>query len=405
MNLLRLSSLFLAPALAASFALACGEITDPTQNGERTATVSGALSGTAVPAGARVAVVWRNGTSGGVAVGAEADIIGGKFTMNLTVPPDGYFFPMEGNDYDSLNGPNTVEARPSPPPEDESGPTSGSSGTDPGGTGSTSSSGGTSGSTKVVQKMGTRTNVSGGITESLSVAVAGFIVYVDANGNGKLDLEGEYASSPDTILGGNKELLLTYLKGGGQLDYEKLRDKSGILPNAGFNLAWDEGRWLPLNLVELKITENAKLSSAVCSGESGGYGGGEEESTPGYNPETQSSGGTGGSTGSRYPSGGTYPAPDDPALTCVDNGHKFTYGTCPPAPVGLCASEYPPPCARSIHGFTTETGEPPEGWPCPITGPSSGDWGTGCSGSTSSSSGSTPIPTSDAGPAPDAGGS
>ena len=51
MNLLRLSSLLLAPALAASFALACGEITDPTQNGERTATISGALTGTNVPAG------------------------------------------------------------------------------------------------------------------------------------------------------------------------------------------------------------------------------------------------------------------------------------------------------------------------------------------------------------------
>jgi hypothetical protein len=329
-------------------------------------------------------VVWRNGPSGGVVVGAETDIVSGKFTMNLTVPPDGYFFPWGGESYDSLsNGPNTAP----PTPVEETAPSTGNV-----------APGSGSGGAKVAQNVGTRTNVSGGITEALSVAVAGFIVYVDANGNGKLDLEGEYASSPDTIVGGSKELLLTYLKGGGQLDYEKLRDKSGILPNAGFNLAWDEGRWLPLNLVELKITNNAKLSSAVCEGDTDGYG----ETEPVARPSTQSSGGT----GSGYPSGGTYPAPDDPALTCVDNGHKFTYGTCPTAPVGLCASEYEPPCAKSIHGFTTETGDPPAGWPCPITGPSSGDWGTGSSGSSSSSGGSTPTPVSvDGGVAPDAGGS
>lgn len=421
MNLLRLSSLFLAPVLAAGFALACGEISDPTKGGERTATVSGALSGTSVPPGARVAVVWRKGVGGGVVVGSEADIVGGKFSMNLTTPPDAYFGPMDGDDYDSLNdAPNAVAPEPAPTEGNAGGPSGGSSGVDPGGSTSSSSGGGgstSSGGAKSAQKIGTRDNVSGGITEPLSIAIAGFIVYVDANGNGKLDLEGEYASSPDTIIGGNKELLLTYLKGGGQLDYEKLRDKSGILPAAGFNLAWDEGRWLPLTLVELKITENAKLARAVCdtdgtNGISGGSGG-TEESTPGFDP--------GGSTSSSSGSSGgaSYPAPDDPALTCMDNGHYFLYGTCPPAPVGVCADPYPPPCAKSGHSYANVdcSDTPPPGWPCQITGPSntsssggstssSGGCGgssgsSGSSGSTSSSSGGA----SDAGPAPDAGGS
>ena len=48
-------------------------------------------------------------------------------------------------------------------------------------------------------------------------------------------------------------------------DYEKLRDHSGILPKAGYNLAWEEGRWIPLNEVELKLSSNVKLPSAICS--------------------------------------------------------------------------------------------------------------------------------------------
>lgn len=398
MNLLRLSSLLLAPALAASFALACGEISDPTKNGERTATVSGALTGTAVPAGARVAIVWRNGAAGGVVGGAEAEIVSGKFTMALTPPPDAYFFPMTGNDYDSLNdAPNVATPEPMPAP---SGGSDGD-GTDPGGGSSgTPPSGGSSGGAKIAAalgKIGTRTtNVSGGITEPLAVATAGFVVYVDGNGNGKLDLEGEYASSPDQILGGNKELILAYLKGGGQLDYEKLRDKSGILPNAGYNLAWDEGRWLPLSLVELQLNDKAKLPSAVCqssgsfSGESSGGSGG---SMP--KPETEEAAPTtprGGNT--EAPDGG-YPAAGDPKVYCYDDGRSFYYtGDCPPpppAPVGLCANYYGEStiaCASASYSFAGD--DPPAGWPCPVTG----------SGGSSGSSGE-PI---DGGAAPDAGG-
>lgn len=180
MNLLRLSSLFLAPAVLASVALACGEITDPNASAERTATVSGALTGTSVPAGARVAVVWRNGNAGGVAVGSETAIVNGKFTMTLTVPPAAYFYPMSGNDYESLNDAPNATPPPAPVGTEED-----TAGTDPG---NASSGGG-----KVAQKLGTRDTISGGITEPLSVATAGFVVYVDANGNGKLDLEGEYA--------------------------------------------------------------------------------------------------------------------------------------------------------------------------------------------------------------------
>jgi hypothetical protein len=379
MNLLRLSTLFLAPALAATFALACGEISDPTKGTERTATVSGALTGTSVPAGARVAVVWRNGANGGVVVGAEADIVGGKFTMTLAAPADAYFYPMNGEDYDSLNAPNTTSpgapsgggtapADPAPVEDPD---------TDPGGVSSGGSTSGGGGS-KVGSKLGTRGGtISGGITEPLSVATAGFVVYVDANGNGTLDLEGEYSSSPDTIIGGNKELILAYLKGGGQLDYEKLRDKSGILPVAGFNLAWDQGRWIPLTLVELQLSQKVKLPSAICSsyGTTDFGSDGEEgvSSTGARKPSPEST---------TAPDGG-YPPKGAAGVYCYDGGHSFYYtGDCPPPPpppVGLCASDYGPPtaCASPSYSFVGDT--PPAGWPCDVD-PTSGGSSSGTGG-------------------------
>jgi hypothetical protein len=280
---------------------------------------------------------------------------------------------------------------------------SGSDGTDPGGEATPGAGGTSSGSTKTIQKIGTRTNVSGGITEPLTVATAGFVVYVDGNGNGKLDLEGEYASSPDTILGGNKELILAYLKGGGQLDYEKLRDKSGILPNAGFNLAWDEGRWLPLSLVELQLTDKAKLPSAICSSGyavSGSGGSGGSVPPPELTEEEPDQTGPRTNDNTAPPPDG-YPAAGSPGLYCYDNGHSFYYtGDCPPSPpppVGLCANGYGEStiaCASPSYTFDGE--DPPAGWPCPITG----------TGNVSSGgSGNVPPPSSDAGPAPDAGGS
>ncbi len=333
---------------------ACGGISDPTRSGgENVATVSGALTGTAVPTGARVALVWRK-AAGGVEVGAEAPIVGGQFSMTLGTPADGYFFAADASGYDELSGAN-------PPPDstEPAAPPAPSAGT--GGGAPTPTPGG---------KLATKTNVSGGITEPMKVAVAGFVVYVDANGNGKLDLQGDYASSPDTILGGNKELFLAFLKGGGQLDYEKLRDKSGILPAAGYNLAWTEERWLPLTLVELKLTSNAKLPSPVCSSYgdapvSGGGGGASGSAEPMPTPQDTDTASDGGAAPT------TYPDPSDPSLSCAPDGRSYTYGSCPPPPppppVGLCSGDYgnaAMPCARAYNSFAGDT--PPAGWPCPV---------------------------------------
>ena len=370
----------LASAGLAATAFACGGISDPTLNGGdgNVATVSGALTGTAVPANARVAIVWRkvtttpSGTTGSVEVGSDVAVIDGKFTMNLGAPAADYFAPIDSHSVDNIASPPPLKDQPVPAPA-------------PSGAGS---SGGKFGATP---KLAPRDVVGGSITEAMTAAIAGFVVYVDGNGNGKLDLEGKYASSPDQIIGGNKELILAYLKGGGALDYEKLRDKSGILPAAGFNLSWTQGeRWLPLTVVELTLTNSAKLPSAVCesyvSGISGGSSGGgvatkdpspDSSGSPGVPP---SSGGSSGSSGSGGSSGstptGSYPSPSDPGLHCAPDGRSFTYystPSCPPPPppaVGLCAPSYlneTAPCAGYGYTSSINAGDPiPSGWPCMV---------------------------------------
>ncbi|MDB4933857.1 MAG: hypothetical protein JWP87_829, partial [Labilithrix sp.] len=239
-------------------------------------------------------------------------------------------------------------------------------------------SGSSGGGAAFAPQLAPRDLVGGQITEPMTAALAGFVVYVDTNGNGKLDLEGQYADSPDQIIGGNKELVLTYLKGGGALDYEKLRDKSGILPAAGFNLGWTQSdRWLPLNVVELQLSAKAQLPNTVCSSYSG------------YDSSGTSSGGTigagtvsvdGGSAGSSSGSSGTtgdysgYPDPSDPNLHCSPDGRSYTYGSsapdCPPSPpppVGLCAGDvYETTACASPYGSSLQPGQPvPAGWPCP----------------------------------------
>jgi len=341
--------------------LACGGISDPTKgsSGERVATVSGALTGTSMPSNTRVALVWKVGTTGTYAVGSDVPVVDGKFTMALAAPPDSYLLAAE-DDYEGLSSggsapvveapPEATDEAPSPPPSES---------------GSTSSSGGGGQSFAFSNGLSPRDTVSGQINQPLSVAVAGFVVYVDTNGNGKLDIEGQWAKPIDDVIGGNKELFLAYLRDGGALDYEKLRDRSGILPHAGYNLAWDEGRWLPLDVVELKISANAKLPTAVCSPSGPSY----VDEVPAATPSSGSGWGPNG-----------YPDPNDPNLHCSPDGMSWSY-TWPcetpepePVPVGLCGAsgvilKPTPSCGGSSRGGGSGIvpGEPiPEGWPCPV---------------------------------------
>ena len=359
-----------------SVLVACGGISDPSH--EQIATVTGSLTGgAAAPANARVALVWRDGTTNGYAVGADVPIVNGHFSMNLTVPANAYFFPYESSTTTDVTPPVTPTPQPTPDTTSPGQPSAGGTGT-PGG--------------KVPNgKLGAQDTASGQITDAMTIAVSGFVVYVDTNNNGTLDLAGPNATSVDQLLGGNKELFLAYLKGGGALDYEKLRDKSGILPAAGFNLSWTQGeRWLPLTVVELTLTNSAKLPSAVCesyvSGISGGSSGGgvatkdpspDSSGSPGVPP---SSGGSSGSSGSGGSSGstptGSYPSPSDPGLHCAPDGRSFTYystPSCPPPPppaVGLCAPSYlneTAPCAGYGYTSSINAGDPiPSGWPCMV---------------------------------------
>jgi hypothetical protein len=373
---LLLSSLMGVTAMVSS---ACGGIADPTKGGEgRVATVSGALTGITVPANARVALVYRKIVTAGasttttVQVGSDVPVVGGKFTMNIGVPADDLFGAVDSSSITSGSSSPPSVRTPSPTPA-ETPPSAGTSGT------STSGSPGAFG-----ERLTPRDLVGGSITEPLTAALAGFVVYADTNGNGQLDLEGEYASSPDQILGGNKELMLVYLKGGGSLDYEKMRDKSGILPTAGFDLAWTEGRWLPLTDVELKLAANAQLPGAVCQPSSSG--GDTVSADPSASPgDTAASGsgssGTGGSGGGSASDGGTsgayYPSPSDPQLKCSADGRSYTYGdnpttcTTPAAPTGLCAGDVYTTtyCTGSSgYGNALPPGAPvPDGWPCPTT--------------------------------------
>lgn len=404
-------SLLLASGSLAAAAFACGGISDPNRSGsEKVATVSGALTGTGVPANARVALVWRKGSAGGLEVGADVAVTGGKFTMNLTAPPDGFYAPLEADEV-------TVIGSSPPPTANTDAPSGGSSGTGGGTPGSSSGAGGgSSGSGAQAAKANAANMALPGkmtirpkdsatgsiITQPLGAAFAGFVVYVDTNGNSKLDLTGQYGDSPDTILGGNNDLILIHLKGGGQLDLEKLRDKSGILPTQGFNLAWDEGRWLPLSLVELKLNAKEGLPGEVCGGSGVDYAGSSTSGSvplpePAPSTPPSSSGGTGStSSGSSGVPGGYYPPAGAEGLKCSPDGRSFTYSQpCPPSPpppTGICAGSggYSTIGCAGGWGDSLLPGAPvPSGWPCTVAEPVDGGPApdAGSSGSSTSSSG------------------
>lgn len=318
-RLARRRSMFAFGTLSAL--IACGSIDDPSLKSETIETVSGALTGDATPANARVALVWRVGSASSWVVGSDVAVSNGKFTMPLSAPSASHYLPNEISSFADLGG-------------------------------ATVSASADAGVSKASLALRPRDIVSGGtITEPLHAALAGFIVYVDRNGNRKLDLgQGPDLESADEIIGGNAELFLSYFKGGGALDYEKLRDKSGIRPHAGYNLAWSgEDRWLPLNVVELKITRGATLPASVCG--SGDQDGGavhiEDAGTD---------------------DGGPLPSRSAEGLSCSADGRFFVYSAPCPLVDGtnrLCPRSAVCPEAQSRSLVDGEA--PPEDWPCEVT--------------------------------------
>lgn len=381
--LMRPSKLIALAALGLPVLVACGSLAD-SDKVSPIATIQGALSASSsVPANAHVALVWRRSDGSGVTVVQDTPLVSGRFSFELNAPPaDDLFFSSSG---ENSSGSDDVPIATStgtgapPPAVDAAAPT-----TEPKSLASTG--------------LHTLTTVGGGIATPMSVAVAGFVLYVDANGNGKLDLEGAEASSPDTILGGNTELFLAYLRDGTQLAYEKLRDSTGTLPVHGYNLFWNQGtqanpmRVMPLDAVEIELRTDAKLPSTVCTG------GDSTASSGGVDTGTNGSGGTATpptavDAGAPKPDidadadvdadvdGGadadvdagtnpSYPSPNDPNLHCSADGTSFTYSACgtppPPSPVGLCTSSDPSatePCASWGMQIPSPV---PSNWPCPL---------------------------------------
>lgn len=397
----RISRLGLAAALGAgSLAFACGGISDPTRGGDQIATITGALSGTSVPANARVALVFSTGTTKGLAVQGDAPVVDGKFTLTLGTPNAAWFFSLGGTYTDSSPNIGTGGGASGGSDPDIEPPTRDGSG---------KGLAEMAGRLGQAANVGIRDQVSGSITDSITAAAAGFVVYVDTNGNGAFDLDATNGTSTDEIIGGNAELTLMFLKGGGALDYEKLRDRTGALPAPGYNLAWSEGRWLSLSLAELKLSNATRLPSLVCSS---GYSVVSGSGSSGGDVLIEKPQPTETDAGAPAPWYGGYPAPDDPGLVCAPDGLSFEYkwpdpgtgncgggGTYPGTPTksGLCADNAadetaPTRCAVPPQPPTQlEPGAPvPDGWPCKIPTDQDGgayDSGTQKDGGTPADSG------------------
>jgi len=346
---------------AVAVAVGCGSISN--RDSATIAQVSGTLSGS-VPSGARVALVWA-GKNNTWVVSHEAPIVAGAYSLDLTSAPsdDLFFSPSDGN---NARPPDTTVTAP------DQGSSSGSGDS----TGSVPKTGGSG------KQLHTNDVVSGSAgAPPLSAAVAAFVIYVDGNGNGRLDLSGPNAETPDQIVGGSSELMLVYMRDGSNLDFEKLRDKAGQAPTRGYDLfLTDKSRWVGLNLADLTLGTN-RMPSNVC-----GIGSITTGSDIGFAspdqpvPMTGGSSGTGGttSTGFAWASGnskapslehGPYPSPGDPNLQCSPDGRYWSYDSCrskSSTPAGLCGYEHPVPC-DSYGAQLGSSQAVPDGWPCNAT--------------------------------------
>lgn len=309
-----------ALALTGLFALAanaCGGITNPENAGDdQIATITGRLTTASgdVPAGMRVAVVWRivSSDSRRLIVGGDAPVSGDAFSITVAPPPLSTFVTIPDG---TVNPDGTFKTSPAPLPP-EPGPRTASFG------------------------LRTLNEVGGSIvTDDLSIATGAFVLYRDLNGNGAFDVsDTDDLATPDEILGGNPDLVLSFLQGGGQLAYERLLDKAGNTPARGLNIGWlSEERWLPLTSVELALSSDTPLPDPLC----------------------------------RL---GVVEATGNEAPICSEDGRSYWYdeGTCSRAVEtevpSLCPGVVALPCSDGPVAVLPPGEEMPDGWPCNLTG-------------------------------------
>src|SRR6185295_1810473 len=117
-------------------------------------------------------------------------------------------------------------------------------------------------------------------------------------------------------------------------DLEKLRDREGRLPRAGWNL-YDAKRWSPLDGIQLDVAEHrAALPAGVCENVKDRF---------------------------RINYG-------NPSTTCSENGRHYQLERCGlPNTTGLCSAKFggSAQCTVSDHDLDGGTSVPSD-WPCPI---------------------------------------
>jgi hypothetical protein len=325
---------------------ACGSISDPTRASglgaaapaPKVRKVSGALVGAAAP-NLHVALVWKVGTTSAAVLG-DAVVTDGHFTIELPTVPEEFLAPAETDFLALTGGLDWQSGAPDGTQEGSGRPVDPDAGSDV---------------------------LEGEVGGPLRSATAGLVAYLDTNGNGQLDIEQSYVSSPDELVGGNSEIVLVYLRGGGPLDHEKLADRSAVRSHPGFNLAWFERRWLSLEEAQLTLGSLQVLPKKVCSFLPGKYG-------------DRGLGIIG------------MPPVNDPRLHCAADGLSWTYdqppaGDCPAWArfrTGTLPSPWPPPAnGLCLYRFGSNYGQchemysyvmNPSGyssghradWPCPI---------------------------------------
>jgi hypothetical protein len=358
---------FFAPAAATALALcACGSLDANTNSTPVLAKLSGRVlnpNSLALNGSVRVAVVWK------VYTPVEFNV-----AEDLPVQPA---FPMSF----------TIELDAPPPPEAMSSAAQPSATSSPP-TAMSMAGGGPidagAGAAAAVSKL-EPVNVQLNPNPNLKYAVGSVVAYVDRNGNGKLDLVPEDAStSIDAIVATNSELTIIYFEGPitDTSGVPLLKDAAGHLPTDGYNLAklpqcnrtsgvatfgaanpaclhppppptFDAGpcsgalEWLPTDTrFDLTVATVPEVASLICqngaaSASNAATGSGGPPSDPSVQPAQ-------------------YPDPCDPNLQCAQDGSDYMLFSCTTVSQGICRGTITT-CTSVGYARPTPV---PAGWPC-----------------------------------------